>query len=86
MGRGGDVGAFQDLPDRRRRDLHSQHSQFTVDAPITPVRILVGQAQDQSPDRGEHPWSTRVPWPAVLRVTVREQGPVPPEHGVGADQ
>lgn len=57
-----------------------------MNAPVAPGRILVDQAQYQPPDRGECPWSTRVLGPAALRVAIREQAPVPSEHGIGADQ
>ena len=48
--RGVDPGLLQDFPHGRRRHLHSQAGQLTVDPAVPPVRVLASQPQDQGPD------------------------------------
>src|SRR3982074_2526810 len=56
---GVDAGALEDGPHRGRADLTSHASQFTGDAPISPVRILTGHTQDHCADRGPRRWTPK---------------------------
>jgi len=46
-----ETGAFEDRPDRGGADLATQAGEFSGDAPISPLRVLVGEAQNQSAQR-----------------------------------
>src|ERR1700704_3128669 len=54
-----DSGALEDHPDRGGASLTAHASQFSGDAPISPVRILTGHPQDQLADRGPRGWTPR---------------------------
>jgi hypothetical protein len=47
--RGVDPGLVQDFPHRRRRHLHSQAGQLTMDPAVPPSGVLASQPQDQGP-------------------------------------
>jgi hypothetical protein len=46
------AGCGQDLPDRRRRDPVAESGQLTVDAAMSPQRILGGHIDDELADAG----------------------------------
>jgi hypothetical protein len=56
-GRGVDARVFENLPHRRRRDLVPQSCQLTVDAPVTPARVVPRHLQHQRPYRSRSPRS-----------------------------
>ena len=60
-GRGVDAGLVQDLPHRRRGDLHPEDEQFAVHAPVTPRRVLRGPGAAPGADRahGARPAAAR---------------------------
>jgi hypothetical protein len=55
-----DPGGDQDLSHRRRRHENAEASEFTVDPPVTPPRVLPRHSQDQSPDGGTRTRAARV--------------------------
>jgi len=57
--------ANQQRADRRRRDNDAELAQFTLDAPIPPARVLLGQAQDERGCLAAHPRASWSPLPTV---------------------
>ena len=51
------TSVVQDLPDRGGADLIAEADEFTVDASITPGRVLRGQADRQGTEAGGDRWS-----------------------------
>jgi hypothetical protein len=64
-GRGIDAGRVQDLPHRGRGDRVPEPSQFTLDPPMAPGRVLSRHPDDQRPDRDP---GGRPSWPAPAGV------------------
>lgn len=46
-----ETGTFEDRPDRGGADLTAHAGEFSGDAPVSPVRVLVGEAQNQPAQR-----------------------------------
>jgi len=69
---GADAGGLQDVPHRGRADLDANAGELAVYAPVSPARVLPGEAQHQSLDRG------RGRWPAGPAAR-RRIGPLPPD-------
>jgi len=46
-----DSGALKDLPDRGGADLAAHAGEFSSDAPVSPARILAGEAQNHPAQR-----------------------------------
>ena len=59
-------------------------SEFAVDAPVAPGRILGGEAEDESAKFDRRWWSS---WSSVgLGPVASDSAPMPPEQGVGGDE
>ncbi len=77
-GRGVNACVFEDLPHCRRGQPAPEPGQLTVDAPVSPARVVPGHLQYQ------HPYRLRSPGPAGSTARI---GPVPPDEvGVPAQQ
>jgi hypothetical protein len=74
---------FEDLPHRRRRDLVPQSCQLTVDAPVTPARVVPRHLQHQRPYR---PRSPRSPGRAArIGPAPSDQAGMPAQQGLRGD-
>lgn len=85
LGRGLDPVGFEDLPHRGGGDRDPQGGQLAVDAPVAPVEVLSGQAQDEGLDAAD---GGRPAWPfrtGRLGMVAAEQVAVPTQDGVGGD-
>jgi hypothetical protein len=74
----------QDLPDGGGSDLVAESGELAVDAPIAPVGILAGQAQDQSANAcgdGGAASSDR-----LVGTAAADESAVPPQDRRGFDQ
>jgi hypothetical protein len=81
-----DAGLVQDLPDRRRGDLHAQHEQFAVHTSVAPAAVFGREAQHQGPDRVGRAGPARSFGAAGARVAAGDQVAVPAQDRVGTDQ
>src|SRR5882762_9352272 len=67
-------------------DFHAQDEQFAVDAAVAPVRVLLGQAQDQDSDGSYGAWSARGFRTGRAGVTPAERVAVPAQDRIRAHQ
>jgi hypothetical protein len=84
-GHGIDTGIPEDFPNRRRRDLDPEGGQFAVEAPVTPVGVLIRQADDQLLDAANGGRPTGPFRPGCHGVSVAEEVAVPAQDGVRGD-
>jgi hypothetical protein len=66
--------------------LIPEDEQLTVDAAITPARILPCQVHHQQADRANGARPARAPAAGTCRVAARQQVPVPAQHRLGPHQ
>ena len=72
-----DTGVAEDLPDRRRRDLHAQHEQFSVQTSVTPTGVLLRQTQHQDADGSQRAWPAGTLGPGLEGVATGDEVAVP---------
>ena len=75
-GRGVNPGVAQDLPDRRGSDRMAEPDEFALHAPVSPCRVLGGDADHQLADRGCRRRPPGTP-PAGVVPLACGQAPVP---------
>jgi len=77
-----DPGVVEDRPYGGRGYLDAEYEEFAVDAPVTPARIVLREAQYQQADRTDRERPARASGPGPGRVTAGQQVPVPAQHCV----
>ncbi|AHH98693.1 hypothetical protein KALB_5331 [Kutzneria albida DSM 43870] len=79
-----DACGGEDLPDCRGGDAVPETNQFSLDAPVSPLRVLGRHADDEVLDRCRGRWT---PWAAPVAVVPfpGDQPPMPGQQGRGRD-
>ena len=81
-----DPGGDQDLPHRRRRHENAEASEFTVDPPVTPPRVLPRHSQDQSPDGATRTRAARVLVLGLADPAAPHDVTSPTQYGLRTDE
>ncbi len=81
-----DAGGLEDLPHRGRGDRDAQQREFTVNASISPRRVLGCQAQDEAANRSDRARTSRPSVHARTGMAALHQVAMPPQYRDRADQ
>jgi hypothetical protein len=82
-GGGFDAGVLEGRPHRRRGESDTESGEFSVDATVTPRRVLGGEADDGVSDLKGGPGPAR---PMRVRPVVRDETSMPRQDRVGFHQ
>src|SRR5919106_580201 len=80
--RGSETRAAQDVADRHRRDLVAELLELSLDAPVAPARVVLGETDDQVFEIPRDRGSAATPAPPPRRFA-GDEAAVPTQQGLG---